>query len=143
MTNNHENPINDEFDVITLLQIDEGARLVKTKGINRTTGKPHGKALTFKTVMDDLQDGDGVLVRRGDGGLEVRIVCDSEEDTEQQVNVTYQWIVDRVDMDKIRRYSKLDNEIRKRISRGKAIEAARAALGEMNKDIKLIPNGDS
>ncbi len=129
------NPTSGEFDVITLIQLEEGVQIVAVRVIGE--GK---KIMRFKTAIKDIAEGDGVIVARGNGSFDVGEVTSVDE--EIQAGVTYCWVVDRVDLAHCKKFANFDASIKKRIAVGKATEAARAAIGVDLNGVKLIPNGD-
>jgi len=118
---------NMEIDVITLLQLDAGAKLYTCK----YTNNPKSKTYTFKS-FDTYEPGDFAFVLpSGQGEPEFAKVVRIEGEGEFAEGIAYRWLCGPAVLPDMNAGGNLDASARRKIAIGKALEAAKATAAHM------------
>lgn len=110
-----------DVDVVSLIQLDAGAKLVEVKFFSASGLS--SKAYTYKTDLL-LSVGDVVLVQSGQGFGVARVV--NTENVELTNGAQHKWIITVIEKHIIDRYKDLDQNLRKKLAMGKAIQEAKS-----------------
>lgn len=124
-----------ELDDVTILQIaeDKGLRFYNCQWLNNPR-----KDFTFKAYgifeKDDL-----VVIKANDGNFHIVKVVDEACDFFPQEGVTYCWIVQRLDVDELNKYPKMDEEARRKLARARVRKRAQEYAALINADTINTP----